>query len=206
MLGKTLELQPLTLAEANAFILKHHRHHGKVVGHKFSIGVNLSGLIVGVAVVGRPVARMLDDGWTAVTKDKKHSAHFELLHDRSFCDEFTNYKKTTVEDVIEALDGEFCKEQPEIKLYDISEVLKEQEKDLACDIESEYIDDYSESMRIISFLKEAKKLGNNKILVVGFGDNHGVFCGDDLGHAMDYEGRNIRIKSDDLCVITQQDR
>jgi hypothetical protein len=37
-----------------------------VQGHKFSIGlVDETGQLVGCAVVGRPVARMLDDGMTA---------------------------------------------------------------------------------------------------------------------------------------------
>lgn len=55
---------PLELDEANAFILRLHRHHGAVVGHKFSIGAALGDAIVGVAIVGRPVARMRDDGLT----------------------------------------------------------------------------------------------------------------------------------------------
>lgn len=59
-----LSLQPLTLAEANAFILANHRHHGKVVGWKFGVGVSDGARLVGVAIVGRPVARMLDDGRT----------------------------------------------------------------------------------------------------------------------------------------------
>lgn len=60
-----LELQPLTLKEANDFVELHHRHHGKVVGAKFAIGLNNGENIVAVAIVGRPVARMLDNGWTA---------------------------------------------------------------------------------------------------------------------------------------------
>lgn len=32
-----LELVPITLKEANAFVEQHHRHHKPVVGHKFSI-------------------------------------------------------------------------------------------------------------------------------------------------------------------------
>ena len=35
---KVLELCPMTLKEANAYVEQHHRHHGPVVGHKFSIG------------------------------------------------------------------------------------------------------------------------------------------------------------------------
>ena len=58
---------PITLAEANAFVDKHHRHHGRTVGHVFSVACasDANGPIVGVAIVGRPVARGLQDGWTA---------------------------------------------------------------------------------------------------------------------------------------------
>lgn len=56
---------PLPLDEANAFVREHHRHHGRVVGHRFSIGVaDAAGEIRGVAIIGRPVARGLDDGLT----------------------------------------------------------------------------------------------------------------------------------------------
>ena len=34
----SLEVCPMTLKEANAFVEQHHRHHKPVVGHKFSIG------------------------------------------------------------------------------------------------------------------------------------------------------------------------
>lgn len=43
---------------------QHHRHHKPVVGHIFSLGAALGETIVGVAIVGRPVARMRDDGET----------------------------------------------------------------------------------------------------------------------------------------------
>ena len=59
-----LEIVPMTLPEANAFVEANHRHHGKVVGHKYSIGVSDGEKIVGVCIVGRPVSRYLDDGWT----------------------------------------------------------------------------------------------------------------------------------------------
>lgn len=52
------------LAEANAFVAAYHRHHRPVVGHKFSIAAVLGETIVGVAIVGRPVARSRDDGET----------------------------------------------------------------------------------------------------------------------------------------------
>lgn len=59
-----LALCPIDLAEANAFVERHHRHHKPVVGHKFSLGAVLEGAIVGVAIVGRPVSRVRDDGAT----------------------------------------------------------------------------------------------------------------------------------------------
>jgi hypothetical protein len=51
--------------EANRLVGQWHRHHRPVVGHRFSIGVENEGRICGAAIVGRPVARMLDDGFTA---------------------------------------------------------------------------------------------------------------------------------------------
>ncbi len=59
-----LNITPIELAEANAFVAQHHRHHRPAVGHKFSIAVSDNGKVRGVAIVGRPVSRMLDDGWT----------------------------------------------------------------------------------------------------------------------------------------------
>ena len=60
-----LTVVPMPLDEANAFIREHHRHHGPVQGYKFGVGVvDEGGTIRGVATVGRPVARHLDDGWT----------------------------------------------------------------------------------------------------------------------------------------------
>lgn len=60
-----LTVTRIGLDEANAFVAEHHRHHLPVVGHLFSIGAALGGRIVGVAIVGRPVSRMRDDGTTA---------------------------------------------------------------------------------------------------------------------------------------------
>jgi len=60
-----LALQPLTLREAYRFIAQHHRHHKAPQGAKFAIGCNDGKKVVGVIIVGRPVARSLDDTWTA---------------------------------------------------------------------------------------------------------------------------------------------
>lgn len=55
---------PLTLEEANEFVAQHHRHHKPVIGHKFSIDAVEGDNVVGVVIVGRPVARHRDDGLT----------------------------------------------------------------------------------------------------------------------------------------------
>lgn len=61
-----LDIVPITLTEANAFVMDHHRHHRPVVGHKYSLAVanTEDSVIHGVAIVGRLVSRYLDDGWT----------------------------------------------------------------------------------------------------------------------------------------------
>lgn len=60
-----LELCPVTLREARAFIDRHHRHHRAPQGGLFAVGAALAGALVGVAIVGRPVARRLADDYTA---------------------------------------------------------------------------------------------------------------------------------------------
>lgn len=60
-----LRVVPCDLDEANAFVRQHHRHHQPVVGHKFSLAVaDEANIVRWVAIVGRPVARMTDDGMT----------------------------------------------------------------------------------------------------------------------------------------------
>lgn len=59
-----LQLIPLSLREANEYVARYHRHHKPVPGMKFAIGVLLNEELVGVALVGRPVSRNFDDGWT----------------------------------------------------------------------------------------------------------------------------------------------
>lgn len=59
-----LTLRPVMFREACAFVQAHHRHHRPPQGHKFCVGVALGERLVGVAMVGRPVARHADDGGT----------------------------------------------------------------------------------------------------------------------------------------------
>ena len=58
------QFQPISLKLANKFVAAYHRHNKPVAGHKFSIGLVLNEKLVGVAICGRPVARMADDGLT----------------------------------------------------------------------------------------------------------------------------------------------
>lgn len=61
-----LDAVPVTLAVANAFVSRWHRHHVPVAGARFAVGaIDGAGRLVGVAIVGRPVARMRDDGTRA---------------------------------------------------------------------------------------------------------------------------------------------
>jgi hypothetical protein len=60
----SLSVTPINLDEANAFVEQHHRHHKPVPGAKFCVAVSQEDEVRGVAIVGRPVSRVLDDGWT----------------------------------------------------------------------------------------------------------------------------------------------
>ena len=59
-----LELVPVTFRQAQAFIAAHHRHHKPPRGMKFCLGIADGSALVGVATIGRPVARAYDDGYT----------------------------------------------------------------------------------------------------------------------------------------------
>lgn len=59
-----LRIVPVTFRQACAFIAEHHRHHRPPRGMKFAVGVARGDRLVGVATVGRPVARTLDDQLT----------------------------------------------------------------------------------------------------------------------------------------------
>jgi hypothetical protein len=59
-----LRLVPVRFRDACGFVEMWHRHHTPPAGCKFCIGVALDEVLVGVAIVGRPVARFLDDGLT----------------------------------------------------------------------------------------------------------------------------------------------
>lgn len=59
-----MKVIPLELKDANKFVAALHRHHPPVYRDKVRIGAQLNGRLIGVAQLGRPVARNLDDGKT----------------------------------------------------------------------------------------------------------------------------------------------
>jgi hypothetical protein len=61
----TLELTPITLTDAGIYVNRVHRHHKAPQGGLFAIAASQGMEIVGVVIVGRPVARRNADGWTA---------------------------------------------------------------------------------------------------------------------------------------------
>lgn len=60
-----LMLHPLTLKEAKKY-MDRHRHHRPPTGGLFAIGCALvdDEEPCGIVIVGRPIARLLDNGWT----------------------------------------------------------------------------------------------------------------------------------------------
>lgn len=59
-----MKIVPIDFDEAVEFVRQFHRHHKPPQGHKFSLGLSDGEKIVGIAIVGRPVARHLQDGFT----------------------------------------------------------------------------------------------------------------------------------------------
>jgi hypothetical protein len=60
----SIHLVPVSFKDACGFVAEHHRHHLPPVGMKFCMGVAEGTKLVGVAIVGRPVARHFDNGET----------------------------------------------------------------------------------------------------------------------------------------------
>ena len=75
---------PVTQAVAKEFVTKHHRHHKAPLGSIFQIGIEENDQLIGVIMVGRPVARLLCDGKTleinrtCVLDDKKNACSMLL--------------------------------------------------------------------------------------------------------------------------------
>lgn len=54
-----LRIVPVDFKAAREFVALHHRHNEPPIGHKFSVGVAEDAQLVGVAIVGRPVSRVI---------------------------------------------------------------------------------------------------------------------------------------------------
>ncbi len=59
-----MNFAPVSLKQANNFVLINHRHNKPSVGDKFRVGLFDGEKLIGIGQAGRPVARMLDDGKT----------------------------------------------------------------------------------------------------------------------------------------------
>jgi hypothetical protein len=55
---------PITIADAREFIVQHHRHHKPPQSGLFACACAIGDVVNGVAIVGRPSSRLLQDGWT----------------------------------------------------------------------------------------------------------------------------------------------
>lgn len=65
MTQPSLTVVPCSNERAKEYVRRIHRHHGASVAARFSLAVvDQRGGVRGVVMVGRPVARILDDGWT----------------------------------------------------------------------------------------------------------------------------------------------
>lgn len=60
----SLAIVPVSITDAKVYVTRHHRHHPAPLSGLFAVGVANEGRMCGVAVVGRPVARHMQDGWT----------------------------------------------------------------------------------------------------------------------------------------------
>ena len=60
-----MRIRPTTISAAREFVGLHHRHSGPPTGGLFAAALETDDQLVGVVIVGRPIARALNDGWTA---------------------------------------------------------------------------------------------------------------------------------------------
>lgn len=60
----SLHIVPIKIGKAREHVAAFHRHHSPPLSGLFALGCAHEETLVGVAVVGRPVSRHLDNGWT----------------------------------------------------------------------------------------------------------------------------------------------
>lgn len=59
-----LTVRHMELADANTYVTEYHRHHKAVRGHRFSLACYEAGRLCGVAIVGRPRSRWINQRTT----------------------------------------------------------------------------------------------------------------------------------------------
>ncbi len=59
-----MKIVPSTITAARQFVDLHHRHNAPPKGGLFAVGLAEEGETIGVAIIGRPVSRYLDDKMT----------------------------------------------------------------------------------------------------------------------------------------------
>ena len=92
-----LEIRPIKLRDANAYVRENHRHNIPTNGHKYSIACYDGDRLCGVAIAGHPVSRMMDDGLTIeirrVCTDGTYNACSILYGACSRCAKAMGYKR-----------------------------------------------------------------------------------------------------------------
>jgi len=91
------KIVPMAIKEANKYVKKWHRHNKPVVAARWAIGVEKEGELVGVAIVGNPIARLLCDGKTAevlrvATNGERNANSFLYTRCRRIC-QLMGYEK-----------------------------------------------------------------------------------------------------------------
>ena len=67
---------PISIQDARIWVDRIHRHHRAPLSGLFAVACAEGDEVIGVAIVGRPVARMLQDGWTVeVTRVAVEQGH-----------------------------------------------------------------------------------------------------------------------------------
>ena len=83
-----LAIVPLELAEANAFVVAHHRHHGVVQGHKFSLGTYILASESGASLRAsgwRLIGEVKGRSWSCPSRLRvdKHPTQDKLFFERT---------------------------------------------------------------------------------------------------------------------------
>lgn len=140
---------------------------------------------------------------------QKHREKFDLTFE-AWDDEVY---KTDPDEVIETILG-FLKEKKQTKAQYVAEaerqvqyyeewLEREKKEKRAGTLGFDSIRYIEQSLRTE---RERLTMDKENVVIIGFGDHEGDVEGGDMGHCMDYEGRDIYIKEKDLYYTTEQNR